>query len=310
MNREPANKSMGFFGMYKESFKVTFSRKKIFSQITLAILLPLTIILLSQIQVSYFIRNRNNAKSRGIVSAITEIIYAILNLIFTLLSTSSVVYLVACIYTSRDVTFKGVIGVFAKVWGKLIVTFLWCLLIVVIYTGVAVGLFLWFFVSVNDERQGGNKVLIFGICLFVPFFIGLIYMENVWSVAIVMSVLENVCGRKALGKSMKLIRGKIFASSAVFLTLHIASAGVIFAFSLLVVYGFLSSLVGKIFVGIACYLVLMVLIHFTLVIQTIVYFVCKSYHNEDVSNIAKHLDVGYANLGSQRDDIQMQRASV
>ncbi|XP_026457114.1 uncharacterized protein LOC113357836 [Papaver somniferum] len=218
-----------------------------------------------------------------------------------------VVYIVACIYTSRDITFKRVIGVFPKVWGRLIVTFLWCLLVWVIYTGVAIGLFLWFFLSVNDGGQENDKVLIFGICLFIPFMIGSVYMENVWSVAMVISVLEDDYGRKALGKSMKLIKGKVWVSSSVFLTLHFALSGVVFAFSLLVVYGDILSLERKIYVGIACSVLLMLLIHFTLVIQTIFYFVCKSYNDEDSSNVAKHLDVGYANLVS---DIQIQRASV
>ncbi|KAI3849367.1 hypothetical protein MKW92_043645 [Papaver armeniacum] len=132
-------------------------------------------------------------------------------------------------------------------------------------------------------------------------------MENVWSVAMVISVLDDNYGRKALEKSMKLIKGKVWVSSTVFLTLHFAMSCVIIAFSLLVVYGDILSLEHKIYVGIACSVLLMLLIHFTLVSQTIVYFVCKSYHNEDVSNIAKHLDVGYANLVG---DIQLQRASV
>ncbi|RZC46974.1 hypothetical protein C5167_039955 [Papaver somniferum] len=290
-----------------EAFRITFSRKKIFSQVTLTAVLPLSIILLSSIQVSYFIGYPINVNSRGIGHWVFELLYAIFTLFFTLLTTSMVVYIVACIYTSRDITFKRVIGVFPKVWGRLIVTFLWCLLVWVIYTGVAIGLFLWFFLSVNDGGQENDKVLIFGICLFIPFMIGSVYMENVWSVAMVISVLEDDYGRKALGKSMKLIKGKVWVSSSVFLTLHFALSGVVFAFSLLVVYGDILSLERKIYVGIACSVLLMLLIHFTLVIQTIFYFVCKSYNDEDSSNVAKHLDVGYANLVS---DIQIQRASV
>ncbi|KAI3976379.1 hypothetical protein MKX01_021895 [Papaver californicum] len=133
-------------------------------------------------------------------------------------------------------------------------------------------------------------------------------MENVWSVAMVISVLENDnYGRKALGKSMKLIKGKVWASSAVFLTLHLALSGVIFAFSLLVVYGDILSIVRRIYVGIASSLLVMVLIHFSLVIQTIVYFVCKSYHDEDLWNVAKHLDVGYANLVGGKNNYKVPR---
>ncbi|KAI3897414.1 hypothetical protein MKX03_025432 [Papaver bracteatum] len=289
MNREPANKSMGFFGMYQEASKITFSRKKIFSQISLAILLPIATHLLSSIQSSYFIGYRN--------------IYAIFNLFMILMSISTVVYTVACIYTSRDITYMGVIRVFPKVWGRLIVTFLWSLLIWALCAGVAIGLFLWFFLSF--------WYLVFGICVLIPFVIGSIYMEIVWTVAMVISVLEDDYGRKALGKSMKLIKGEVWGTNTdVLLVLHVASSGVILAFSLLVVYGDMLSLERKMYVAIACSLLLMVLIHFTLLIQTIFYFVCKSYHNEDLSNVAKHLDVGYANLGDEKGGIELRRPSV
>ncbi|KAI3897417.1 hypothetical protein MKX03_025435 [Papaver bracteatum] len=129
------------------------------------------------------------------------------------------------------------------------------------------------------------------------------------SVAMVISILEiDVYGWKALGKSMKLIRGKICVSFVVFLPLHIAIAGLVFAFTSLLVQEIVSlmsymGIVRSFYVTIACSLLLMVLIHFTLVIQTIVYFVCKSYHNEDLSNFPEHLGDGYANLGGEQGDI-------
>ncbi|KAI3952406.1 hypothetical protein MKX01_005273 [Papaver californicum] len=298
MNGEPPNKSMGIFGIYKEAFKITSSGKRIFAQITLAILFPATLHLLSSIQLSYFIGYTNKV----------SFFYAIFNLIFALMSTSAVVYTVACIYTSTDTTYKRVIGVFRTVGARLFVTFLWCFLVWAIYTGVVVGLFLWFFLSVNAEGQGKNKlVLIFGICLLIPFVIGSIYTVNVWGVAMVISVLENDnYGRLALGKSMKLIRGKICFSFAVFLPLYVAIAGLISALMLPLVHGFTSSIVRFLYVTLVCSLLLMVLIHYSLVIQTILYFVCKSHHNEDLSIVAKHLDDGYANLGGEQEDNQLQ----
>ncbi|KAI3897834.1 hypothetical protein MKW92_008504 [Papaver armeniacum] len=296
MNREPPNQSMGFFGMYKEALEITFSGKKNFSQISRSPLILLAGCLLFSIQ-DYF-RNR-------ITSCI---IYAVFNLLFAPGAILIVVYTVACTYTSRDTSFETVIGVFPKVKRRLFITFLWCYLLWAMYTGVVVGLFLWFFVSAS--AQGKGEVLKFGICL-IPFVIGFIYMENVMNVAMVMSILENdVYGWKALRKSTKLISGKIYFSFAVLLPLHIAIAGLMFAFTLLLVHGFMSSVLWSFCVTIACSLLLMGLIHFTLVIQTIIYFVCKSYHNEDLSNFAQHLDNGYANLGGEQEDNQLQRPLV
>lgn len=145
MNIEPANKSMGFFAIYKEAYKLTAFNKKIYLQITSTILSPLAIFYLSEIQISNFIHTKTYSRketSRWIAYGITQSIYLILLLFFTLLSTSSVIYTIACFYTSKDITYKKVTGVLRKCWGRLIVTFLWCFFIVAVYTFVALCLLL------------------------------------------------------------------------------------------------------------------------------------------------------------------------
>ncbi|XP_026437827.1 uncharacterized protein LOC113336049 [Papaver somniferum] len=154
----------------------------------------------------------------------------------------------------------------------------------------------------GPEGEGRYKLLAFVISLSVPFFIGLMYITSVWNIAMVISVLEKSHGTKAMVKSIKLIKGKIWVSCAVFLALEIIFAGITFTYSLLVVAGDILDLVGEVFVGIVCYMLATVLIHFSLVIQTVVYFVCKAYHNEDISNVAAHLDVAYVNLVRGNDD--------
>ncbi|KAI3932087.1 hypothetical protein MKX01_000114 [Papaver californicum] len=56
------DKSMGFFGIYKEAYRITVSWNKVLSQITPAILLPLTIISLSEIPISHFTRKKTYHK--------------------------------------------------------------------------------------------------------------------------------------------------------------------------------------------------------------------------------------------------------
>ncbi|KAI3989713.1 hypothetical protein MKX01_009205 [Papaver californicum] len=267
---------MGFFGMYMDTCKITVSWFKLFSQIVLATILPLTILYLSDIQISDFILShayRNNEKAKWIAFGMTRFVYSILILIFYLFSTSSVTYAVSCFYTSKDPNLKRVVGVFPKVWGELMGSF-----------------------------NGGARVA-FIICLTVPYIIVLIYITTVWNVAMVISVLEKDYGRKALVKSMKLIKDKIWVSSSLFVALEIIFTGVILAFSLRVVNGMTLNLVGKIFVGIVCYSLAAYLLHFYLVIQAVVYFVCKAYHNEDISNVSGHVDVSYANLVRGNEEV-------
>ncbi|OUZ99444.1 hypothetical protein BVC80_1801g14 [Macleaya cordata] len=307
MNREQSElRSVGFFGIYKEAYKITVSRKKLFSQITLVLVLPLSILYLSQIQISNFIQTktyRHHETSRWIAYGITEAIYIIFLFIFSLLSTSVVSYTIACIYTSKEImTFKKVISVVPRLCMRLMVTFLWCFFILTVHTGVALGLLIWFTIKMfGPEGEGANKVLIFIICLSIPYFIGLVFINVVWHLASVISVLEKNYGRKALKKSIKLIKGKILVSCAIFTMLEICFSGILATFSVLVVYGYIIGTVGRVGVGILCYLLLTIYFHFALIIQTVVYFVCKSYHQEDFNKFDKHLEISFVPLSREKD---------
>lgn len=54
-------------------------------------------------------------------------------------------------------------------------------------------------------------------------------------------------------------------------------------------------IVNRVSYGIICFLLLVLLILFELVIQTVTYFVSKSYHHENIakSKTLDHLDAGY-----------------
>ncbi|KAI3850326.1 hypothetical protein MKW92_036136 [Papaver armeniacum] len=292
---------MGFFGMYMDACKITVLWKKLCSQIVLATILPLTILYLSDIQISDFILShtfQNNKKTKWIVFGITRFVYSILILIFYLFSTSSVVYSVSCFYTSKDPNLKRVVGIFPKVWGRLLVTFLLLFFIMAICTTVYLGLILLFVSSFH-----GRKVLAFIICLTIPYFIVFLYMTTVWNMAMVISVLEKDYGRKALVKSMRLIKGRIWVSSFIFIAVEIIFTGMSVGFYSMVLGRKKLNLVGKIFVGIIWYLLSAYFLHFYLVIQAVVYFVCKSYHGEDISNVAAHLEVSHENFVRENERV-------
>ena len=61
----------------------------------------------------------------------------------------------------------------------------------------------------------------------------------------------------------------------------------------LVVKGVGMSVAGRVFYGFIVSLLLCAFVLFALVVQTVVYFVCKSYHHEsiDKSNLSDHLEV-------------------
>ncbi|KAI3888855.1 hypothetical protein MKX03_036039 [Papaver bracteatum] len=261
MNREPANKSMGFFAIYKEAYKLTELNKKFFLQITLTLPFSMFYIVISTVIHTKTYPEKET--SRQIDYGLTKSIYFILALFLTILSTSSVMH-----------THKKVIGVLQKCWERLIFTFFWSFFMEVIYSPVALGLLLCFFRGVDDLR------------LSDPYFTGLIYMLVVLNVATAIMLLEKDDVIKASAKSVRLIFGKIWISCAVYGLLEIAFTGIILPCCYLVVYGNKMNLVVKVFVRIGCYLMTIIWIHFSLVRLAVVYLVFKSYYNEDIPTVA------------------------
>uniref|UniRef100_A0A6N2MK95 Phytocyanin domain-containing protein n=1 Tax=Salix viminalis TaxID=40686 RepID=A0A6N2MK95_SALVM len=127
---------LGVLGIYQEAYKIIFSSTKIFSQITLALILPLSFILLAQIEVSNVFSGeimnnfvellgteagteRYNKISDHISSEFAyfwlfKVAHLILSLVFSLLSNAAVVYTIASIYAGREVSFKKVMSAVPK----------------------------------------------------------------------------------------------------------------------------------------------------------------------------------------------------
>lgn len=126
-------KYLGMFGIYREGHKVMAAHRKIFNQITLAFILPLCFIYLAEMEISeilfskqpyYIFGNNTYTDSNFPVYIIFNLAYYTFLLIFSLLSTSVVVYSIACIYANRNMSSKKVMAVALRVWKRLIITFL------------------------------------------------------------------------------------------------------------------------------------------------------------------------------------------
>ncbi|XVF16987.1 hypothetical protein REPUB_Repub10bG0078100 [Reevesia pubescens] len=322
---------LGFFGILKESLKIIYSWRKIFSQITLSLILPLSFIFLAHIQISQllFINILNDqdnlnytkpgtpgyAKLSDLISSewtafwLFKAAYFTFLLILSLLSTSAVVYTIACIYTAKEISFKKVMSVVPKVWKRLIVTFLWSFAIVLVYNIIA-GVLL--FLSVAFLGLGSLGIAIF-VVLFILYLAGFVYISLVWHLASVVSVLEDVYGIKAIAKSKALIKGKMGVAVAMFLLLVLSFVGIQFLFETGAVLAWSLSTEIRIGIAILCFLLLFKVILFGLVAQTVIYFVCKSYHHENIdkSSLADHLEVylgDYVPLKAK--DIQLEHFHV
>jgi hypothetical protein len=95
--------------------------------------------------------------------------------------------------------------------------------------------------------------------------------------------------------------------------LNICFLGLEIGFRELVVKGAGMGPTARIFYGFIMLALLCVVVLFALVVQTVVYFVCKSYHHEsiDKSNLSDHLEVylgEYVPLNAK--DVQLEQFHV
>ncbi|XP_057793190.1 uncharacterized protein LOC131009799 [Salvia miltiorrhiza] len=304
---------LGLFGIYKETFKLIYKLRKILSQITLALILPLSFIFLAQERISelLFWKIRTNEfrlhssapgspkhdKLSDLVSAewaeyvLLKLAYFAFVLVFSLLSTSAVVYTVACAYTARDATFTTVMSVVPKVWKRLMITFLCAFFAFFLYNiGFVVTLLVWS-ATVSDSTVG---ILIFVVVLIL-YGVVFVYLTIVWQLASVVSVLEDSRGIEAMMKGKRLMKGKMVVAAAIFLKLNISIFLLNIFFKIFVVYGSFRSvgLARSLGFGVFFLVVLLMTILFGLVVQTVLYLVCKSYHHENIdkSALSDHLEV-------------------
>ncbi|KAB5568521.1 hypothetical protein DKX38_002314 [Salix brachista] len=328
---------LGVFGIFQEAYKIIFSCRKIFSQITLALILPLSFILLAQIEVTNVFSGeimnnevellgteagtkRYNKLSDHISSELAyfwlfKVANLILSLVFSLLSNAAVVYTIASIYAGREVSFKKVMSAVPKVWKRLMVTFLSVFVALLAYVAVAILVsslvFMAWFIFIGFSNL---KVLYsFGIVLLVLYLMGFVYLTIIWQLASAVSVLEEVCGFKAMTKSRALIKGKMWTAIIIFFNLTITSTVVHMAFQNLVVHGVSMNMAGRVFLGVICSALFLGLFLLGFVTQTVIYFVCKSNHHENIekSALSDHLEAyhgEYAPLKSK--DLQLEQYDV
>ncbi|XP_030462542.1 uncharacterized protein LOC115682452 [Syzygium oleosum] len=329
-SEEERLRNLGFLGILKDSFKIIFSWKKIFTLITLCFILPLSVIFLVQVQVSdsleeimqwdpydldcgkdgeRYHRLNDILRCDRLAYWLIKIAYLVFLLVLSLLSTSAVVYTVACNYTGKPITFKKIMSVVPKVWKRVAITFIWSFLIHLAYSLCMLGTFVMSVMLIGFSPVG----LAIWIILLILFFVGFVYLSIIWQLASVVSVLEEEnYGIKAMVKGKNLIEGKRRVTSFIFVLLVLFYYGIMIVYQMFVVYSW--NLAFDLIVGIPCLILLTFLFLFGLVIQTVIYFVCKSYHCESIDRpaLANHLEA-YFQSDPQREatrDVQLEQVQI
>ncbi|XP_076909534.1 uncharacterized protein LOC143566833 [Bidens hawaiensis] len=307
---------LGFFGIFKESYKIIISWRKIFTQITLTLILPLTFVFLAHLKISNslfqdiehtehqkqytrpgtkrFSNVSDTLSSEWITFIIFEVAYIAIFLILSLLSTAAVVYTIASVYTGRELTFKKVMSVVPKPF--------------FVYNFLAI---LFMFISIFLVPYPFGTILVY--VFLIIYIIGSVYLTVCWQLASVVSVLESSYGFQVMTNSKNLIKGNQIVAFSVSISLSLSFFVIKFVFDLLVVHGSSLDAWKRVGFGALCSILLLLGFLFGLVVHTVLYLVCKSYHHENIDkgDLSNHLEsyLGeYEPLGGK--DIQLEHYQV
>uniref|UniRef100_A0A7N0U179 Uncharacterized protein n=1 Tax=Kalanchoe fedtschenkoi TaxID=63787 RepID=A0A7N0U179_KALFE len=327
---QPPNKdlkSFTFCSIYRESFNIISSNTKLFTQIALFIIFPLSVVGLFATPFDHI----TNTASQSQLNATTPpadtydnlsspwtpaafLIYnlarAALNIGLSLLYFSSLTYAVASIYTEHtNITFYSAICAFKKVWKKLLLTRLAMWAAMMGYT-LMTGLLL--ILPVRAVSSGSYR-MVASLAIFIISLVyagGLIYMVIVWIFGAQVAVLESTCGFKALSRSRILIKGKAFLTISVLVPIALFSLLVAWMVLKVVVNGDAAGIgiVTRIGCGIVALPVMTGLTLLAVVVETVTYLVCKADKGESVtkSSVMEHLDMfvdGYALVRAKDEQI-------
>ncbi|KAG6747373.1 hypothetical protein NC652_035456 [Populus alba x Populus x berolinensis] len=281
----------------KESISIPKQSPKTFKLITLALIFPLSFAilahslfthpLLSQIQ-DHPSRQHTH---QWTLLLVFQFFYLIFLFAFSLLSTAAVVFTVASLYTSKPVSFSSTMSAIPRVFKRLFMTFLWVSLLMLVYYSV---FFLFLVILIiGIDIQNALLVLFSLVVIGVLFLVVHVYITGLWHLASVVSVLEPIYGFAAMKKSYELLKGKIrVAGVLVFGYLSICGL-VSVIFSTVVVHGgdnhgvLTRIIVGGFLVG-----VLVIVNLVGLLVQSVFYYVCKSYHHQGIDKTALHEHLG------------------
>ncbi|KAF3440120.1 hypothetical protein FNV43_RR18398 [Rhamnella rubrinervis] len=221
-----------------------------------------------------------------------------------IVTTSAAIYAVACIYTGQDLTPKKVINC-RKAWKRLMINFFCTFIALFAYNMAAI------LVIIACDRlfvvMSSRVLILCGyIVIALLYLSGLVYLGIVWQLANVVSVLEKSPeGFQATKKSKELLKENTLVAMVIFLKMGILYYVILSALSKMYMKLYVNMLldslslgmvVGAIALTIICLILLIVLKSLELVIPTVVYFDCKSYHHENVDKLAlsDYLDQLYA----------------
>lgn len=312
---------LGSFQIVKKSINIPRSSPKTFFLLMLTLVLPLSLgILAHNVIASYLFnyvtnasaaaspdQNLSTASSRMCLFFAYQFIYVIFLFTFSLLSTGAIVFTVASLYTSKPTSFSSSLRAIPLAFQRLFVTFFYISLLIFFFHLLFFSTLI--FLVLLLVMHPHTYVLVFVVSVLTAFLLTYVYISALWHLASVITVLEPVQGLDAMVKSHQLLQGKVWlASVLVFVHLTLCTATG-FAFSSVMAEDWPEDkLWARILIGVVSVVALVAVNSVGLLVQSLFYYLCKSYHNQTIDRTALHEHLG-GYLGQYvplRSTIQME----
>ncbi|RLM91665.1 hypothetical protein C2845_PM08G28330 [Panicum miliaceum] len=321
--------AMGAAELVRASASIPRAAPRTFALLTACLVFPLSFAVLAHSLFTHPVVRRIQSAGSGARSAqwlelfAYQFLYLIVLFTFSLLSTAAAVFTVASLYASKPASISASLTALPPILPRLLRTFLWVSLLMLAYHlvfALAVLLLIVIFIP-NGASESTPPSISFVLFLIVVVFVFLgihVYISALWHLASVISVLEPVCGLAAMAKSKQLLQGRT-GIAATLVVSYFAICGVTsLLFRAAVVKGhgeegsFGLALPGRLLVGAVLVCVLVCVNLLGLLAQSVFYYACKAFHNQDIDRSAlyEHLGGYLGEYVPLKSNIQMENLEV
>ncbi|KAL6853822.1 hypothetical protein ACP4OV_019851 [Aristida adscensionis] len=246
-----------------------------------------------------------------------QFLYLLVLFTFSLLSTAAAVFTVASLYAAKPASISSSLAALPPILPRLMRTFLWVSLLMLAYHLLFALAVLLLLLAVAPDTQSSPPSLSFllFLTLLVFLFLGIhVYISALWHLASVVSVLEPLCGLAAMAKSRHLLQGRTATASTLVVSYFALCGLTSLLFRAAVVKGSAEpgslglALPGRLLVGAVLVCVLVCVNLLGLLVQSVFYYACKAFHNQQIDRAAlyEHLGGYLGEYVPLKSNIQME----
>ncbi|XP_078437183.1 uncharacterized protein LOC144707808 [Wolffia australiana] len=294
----------------RESVSIPRASPLTFSLITLLLVFPLSLAVLAHSLFTHPLAHRLRSHSTlhdWALLLFYQLLYLLSLFTFSLLATAASVFTVASLFAAKPVSFSATLSAVPPVFSRLFRTFLWVALFTLAYHVAFVAAVVVVLLATGDELSHPGLATSLLLAVVVVFFLAAhVAIAAVWHLASVVTVLEPLAGLAAMKKSRELLKGR--GRIAGWLVLgYLAACGVINgAFRAAVVRA--GATWARVLVGAGLVAVLVAVNLVGLLVQSVFYYVCKSFHGEVIDRgvLSEHLGGYLGEYVPLKSSIQME----